>query len=215
MSGEPAQQHPNGCDSPAAGNGADTATGIVVDPDPSRWSVLVNSAWHWDLRAALVVGGVVAVVVGVASVAPSWWWAAPVAVVSVWLSILAASEYGGLQIRLANSRYGALIRVTDPTEIKFRMPYAISVWVSLGAVACCVCAAVVFATTDNRPLDVVVSAGTSLLAAWAAFCVVSLVRLHALHEKLSAEADSMPEIVDRYIAEHQTDEPRTGTGGGP
>lgn len=111
-------------------------------------------------------------------------------------------EASGLSARLDDTRYGALIRITDPTEIKFRAPYEITLWVSLASVACCVLAAALFSITDNKTLDIIVSAGTALLVTWSALCLVSLARLFALHESLAADADSMPEVVDQYIAEH-------------
>ena len=177
--------------------GADT-----VALAPSRWSVLASSAWHWDLQAALAVGVAVGVALDVTSITPQWWWALPLLLASLWHVVLAASETSGLSARLDDTRYGALIRVTDPTEIKFRAPYMITLWVSRGSLACCALAAALFAITDNKTLDIVVSAGTALLVTWAALCLVSLARLFALHESLAAKADSMPEVMDHYIAQH-------------
>ena len=170
-------------------------------PIPKRWSVLLSSAWHWDLQAALVVGAATAAALGSTSIAPLWWSVIPLLVLSLWHAVLAASEASGLSARLDGTRYGALIRITDPTEIKFRAPYVITLWVSWGAVACCGLAAALFAITDNKTLDIIVSAATSLLVTWSALCLVSLARLFTLHESLAAEVDSMPEVVDHYIAE--------------
>lgn len=167
---------------------------------PNRWSVLAKSAWHWDLQAALVVGVAVGVVISVASITPRWWWVLPLLVVSLWHSVLAASEASGLHARLNGTRYGEVIRVTDPTEIKFRAPYVITLWVSQGSVACCALAAGLFAIADSKPLDIIVSASTALLVTWAALCLISLVRLFALHENLATEIDSMAEVVDRHVA---------------
>ena len=132
----------------------------------------------------------------VASVTPLWWWVIPLLVVSLGHTALAASEASGLSARLNGTRYGALIRVTDPTEIKFRAPYEITLWVSLASVACCVLAAALFSITDNKTLDIIVSAGTTLLVTWSALCLVSLARLFALHERLALMRGWPPRRLD-------------------
>ena len=190
MDADRAEQHPSG-------DGADAVVLI-----PSRWSVLLSSAWYWDLQTALVVGAAVGACLSVVSVTPLWWWAILLLPVSLGLSALAAAEASGLSARLDDTRYGALIRITDPTEIKFRAPYEITLWVSVASVACCALAAVLFSITGSKTLDTIVSTGTVLLVTWSALCLVSLARLFALHERLAAEVDSIPEIVDPYIAEH-------------
>lgn len=177
-----------------------TDAGAAV-PILKIWSVLLDSAWHWDLQVALVVGSAVAVALGATSIAPVWWWPVPLLVVSLWHAAVATSEASGLSARLDGTRYGALIRVTDPTEIECRAPYVITLGVSWGAVVYCGLAAPLFAITDSNTLDIVVSAVTVLLVTWSALCLVSLARLFALHESLAAEVDSMPEVVDHYIAE--------------
>ena len=190
MDADRAEQHPSG-------DGADAVVLI-----PSRWSVLLSSAWHWDLQIALVVGAAVGVSLSVVSVTPLWWWAILLLLVSLGLSALAASEASGLSARLNDTRYGALVRIMDPTEIKVRAPYEITLWASLASVACCALAAALFSITGSKTLDIIVSTGTVLLVTWSALCLVSLAKWSSLHESLAAEVDSMSEIVDRHIAEH-------------
>ena len=179
----------------AAPDGADAG-----GPVRARWSVLARSAWHWDLQVALVVSAATGVGFGVASIAPLWWWPIPLLFVSLWHAAVAVSEASGLDVRLNGTRYGALVRVTD-TEIGFRAPYVITLWVSWGAVAVCGLAAALLAITDNKPLDICVSAATALLVTWSVLCVISLARMSSRHENLAAEVDSMPEVVDHFIAE--------------
>ena len=181
------------------GAGAGTAPAVTV---PSRWRVLLNSAWHWDLWAALSVAAAVGATLTATAVTPRWWWALPLLVLSLWHTVLAASEANGLSTRLDDPRYGALIRITDPTEARFRAPYEITLWVSWAAVAGCGLATALFAVTDHKTVDVVVSTVAVFLVSWTAFCLVSLVRLFALHEDLAARADADSDLVDRYIAEH-------------
>ena len=172
---------------------------VAVVPSSSRWAVLAGSAWHWDLQIALVVSAAVSVGLCVISIAPHWSWPIPLLVVSLWHAAVAVSEESGLDARLNGTKYGALVRVVDPTEIKFRAPYVITLWVAWAAVLCCTVAAALFAATDNTTLDIIVSSGSALLVVWAALCLVSLVRLNALHDDLAAEVDSMPEDEYRYL----------------
>ena len=170
--------------------------------DPIPFSTLCRSMWSWDLWLALACGAVVAIASTTIDFEPKRAWIAPAFGLSCLAFTVAIQQQHNLRKRLHGSDYGELLRITDQTETKARMPYIITRWVAVASLVCSVPTIVIIEAVTQEWLVPTLLTVVAVVSLWSFFAMLSILRLVSVHDKLAAELESYKEQLDAAERQH-------------
>ena len=171
----------------------------MTRPSEKGWfSVLLRSMASWDLWVALVAATAVGVVSTTIEFEPQGEWIGSIiGVSSVALAItLQASHH--LQSRLQGSEYGEMLRITDKLETEVRMPYLITMWVSIGSIICSLSTVYVIEEVEAGWAVTALLVLVSFTFVWSCGALIAILRISTMHDRNMARLQATKEEVEAF-----------------
>jgi len=167
-----------------------------------------RTIWHWDLAAGVASGALLFVL----WLTTSEWegglkYFTADAVLS--LAIASAAWLGGrwASDRIANEGYGELVRIVDPQEYSFGLPYVVVACVGLASAAWAVIGAIVVNGIEGDVTRAALHSIALALFVWALAGLLDLILLSWRHQRRIAELRSMAEEVRAAEAQRNPKKP--------